>query len=60
MPAEWITRPHKAALNCSPRAVETLIAQIPESQHTLATSLKYLAHNYDFEAIMHLTEPKSL
>lgn len=56
MPTDWIVALHKAALNCSSEEVEGLIAQIPADYPTLANGLQRLAHDYDFEIIMHLSQ----
>jgi PAS domain S-box-containing protein len=56
MPATWILALHKAALNCSSEEVEDLIAQIPADYAALAKGLQRLAHNYDFEIIMQLSQ----
>jgi len=55
MPVEWITALNRAALNCSSKEVEDLIAKIPDQHSSLAQGLKRLIHNFDFEVIMYLS-----
>lgn len=56
MPKTWINDLYAAALNCSSHEVEQLLLQIPTTHAELATSLKSLIHNYEFETIMNLCQ----
>jgi signal transduction histidine kinase len=56
MPQEWIVQLRQAASGCSDRQIFQLIEQIPETHSALARILWNLAHNFQFEKILQLTE----
>ncbi|WP_088889018.1 PAS domain S-box protein [Leptolyngbya ohadii] len=57
MPPEWIAALYRAALNCSLSDVERLIADIPPHYSLLIQVLQQLSYHYEFEAMMHLSQP---
>ncbi len=58
MPPEWIMALYQATLNCSSQEVEGLISQIPVQHSFLRKSLQRLIHNYEFEILMNLSQPR--
>ncbi|MGI0487336.1 PAS domain S-box protein [Pantanalinema rosaneae CENA516] len=59
MTTEWITALYRAALNCDEEEVYPLIQQIPAEHSRLVEGLTGLVHDYKFEVIVQLTEPRS-
>ncbi|VXD12283.1 putative Multi-sensor hybrid histidine kinase [Planktothrix serta PCC 8927] len=57
MPSEWITSLQEATLLCDEEEVLRLIAQIPPEHQALATSLRALARDFQFQHIRQLTFP---
>jgi two-component system sensor histidine kinase/response regulator len=56
MPAQWVVELHNAASIGSDDIVLALIAQIPQEKTRLAQALSDLAHNFQFEKIIELTQ----
>ncbi|NJO78689.1 MAG: response regulator [Cyanobacteria bacterium RM1_2_2] len=59
MPTEWIAALYMASLRCSSQEVENLVAEIPAQHTALIQGLNQVIHNYDFEVMMHLSQPNS-
>ena len=59
MPTNWIQALHQAALYCDEESVSGLIQQISASETALLEGLTRLAHNYQFELIMQLTQTET-
>lgn len=56
MPAEWISELYEAACECSDDRVFELIEQIPLENAALASALKNLANNFQFDIILESTQ----
>jgi PAS domain S-box-containing protein len=57
MPKDWIVQVHEAAQKVDNPVLLTLIAQIPDKNHTLQDALIYLVKNFRCDVIFELTEP---
>ncbi|MBW4582256.1 MAG: hypothetical protein KME42_22040 [Tildeniella nuda ZEHNDER 1965/U140] len=57
MPLDWIDSLSQAARVIDEATLHQLIDQIPEQTHQLATALRRLVDNFQFEAIVKLTQP---
>ncbi|QZZ19580.1 CHASE2 domain-containing protein [Leptothermofonsia sichuanensis E412] len=57
MPPAWIRQLHQAAIKGSDRLIFQLIEQIPETSDPLAQSLINWIKNFQFDEIIHLTQP---
>ena len=57
MSEKWCKSLHTAAINCTQNRVLQLLSEIPEHHQTLKQQLEYLANNYQFDQISHLTKP---
>lgn len=55
MPVDWIAQLHQAARSLDAELMNQLIAQIPESHHSLAIALTDLIDDFRFDRIMELT-----
>ncbi|AFZ18611.1 PAS domain S-box protein [Allocoleopsis franciscana] len=60
MPADWIVQLHQAARSLDAELMYKLIAQIPESHHSLAIALTDLIDDFRFDRMMELTQPTAL
>ncbi|MEM6754277.1 MAG: ATP-binding protein [Cyanobacteria bacterium P01_C01_bin.38] len=56
MSAEWVASLHQAALEVDADLVLQIIEQIPEQHQTLAKKLRKLILEYDFDAIIEISE----
>ncbi len=56
MPTEWVQALQQAALACDDKEVLALLAAIPPEHTDLRLSLEYLAHYFEFERIITLTQ----
>ena len=56
MSAEWVASLHKAALEVDADLVLQIIEQIPKQYQTLADKLRKLTAEYDFDAIIEVSE----
>lgn len=56
MSIDWISELHEAAMRVNAKQVLDLIQQIPDSQASLAKSLRNLVNNYCFEEIVSATQ----
>ncbi|MEM6400260.1 MAG: ATP-binding protein [Cyanobacteria bacterium P01_D01_bin.116] len=56
MSAEWVASLHKAALEVDADLVLQIIEQIPKQSQTLADKLRKLTVEYDFDAILEVSE----
>ena len=56
MPAEWVASLHQAALEVDADLVLQIIEQIPQQYQTLADKLRKLTLEYDFDAIIQVSE----
>lgn len=59
MPLDWITRLNQAAQLCDDEEIFLLIKQIPSEQASLLAHLSRLAHDFQFQPIVTLTESDS-
>jgi len=57
MPQAWIAQVHLAACSGDDDLLSQLIAEIPQSNISLATKMMDLVNNFDFEQITKLTQP---
>ncbi|MEB3178996.1 MAG: response regulator, partial [Nostocaceae cyanobacterium] len=57
MSSAWLAELHYAAASCSDDLIFMLIEQIPPQNAPLAHRLQDLAHNFQFEQIMQLSQP---
>jgi PAS domain S-box-containing protein len=58
MSKEWITQVHEAAQKVDNPVLLLLIAQIPDTNHTLRDALTNLVKNFRCDVIFELTEPQ--
>lgn len=56
MPRSWIEQLSQAAQLCDDEEIVSLIAQIPPDETLLSTTLSHLAHNFQFNLIIQLTQ----
>lgn len=56
MSAEWVNSLHQAALEVDADLILQIIEQIPEQYQTLADKLRRLTLQYDFDAIIEISE----
>lgn len=56
MPDDWIMQLNMAASGCSDLQIAQLIEQIPSSHVKIAEALSEMAYNFQFEAIVDLTQ----
>jgi len=54
---ELVTELNQAAIAVDAEELEKLIARIPDSHQHIARAIAEMIHNYDFDAIIDLTEP---
>lgn len=59
MPLDWMTQLHQAAQLCDDEEIFLLIKQIPSEQASLIAYLSRLAHDFQFQPIVTLTESDS-
>ncbi len=59
MSPEWITQIYHAAAQCSDDLILQLVAQIPADHTLLIQCFTDLAHNFQFEKIMEIVQPKA-
>ncbi|HEY9834162.1 MAG TPA: PAS domain S-box protein [Stenomitos sp.] len=59
MPLDWITQLHQAAQLCDDEEIFHLIEQIPAEQAPLIARLRQLAHDFQFQPIVKLTQTDS-
>lgn len=59
MPLDWITQLHQAAQLCDDEEIFHLIEQIPSEQASLIAQLRRLAHDFQFQPILKLTQADS-
>ena len=57
LPSELVTEIHQAAIAVDGEQIEKLIARIPAPQQHIARVISKMLTNYDFDAIIELTEP---
>jgi signal transduction histidine kinase/CheY-like chemotaxis protein len=57
MPTEWSEQIHWAAIKGSDRVILQLIEKVPEKHAPLAHALTHWATNFQFDEIIHLTQP---
>ena len=53
---EWIGQLHQAAIAVDSEQIEQLVAQISASHQSIAQTIIHMTRNYDFDAIIELTE----
>ena len=56
MSAEWVAALHQAALEVDADLVLEIIEQIPKQYQTLTEKLRKLTLEYDFDAILEISE----
>lgn len=56
MPSDWIIQSHEAALDLNDTMLYALINQIPDHEKFIASAMKYLVDNFQFETISILTQ----
>jgi CheY-like chemotaxis protein len=59
MPIHWITQLHQAAQLCDDEEIFHLIEKIPSEQASLIAHLRRLAHDFQFQPIVKLTQADS-
>jgi signal transduction histidine kinase/CheY-like chemotaxis protein len=57
MPDSWIMQLYRSSLEADKNTVINLIGQIPENETFLMRSLTKMAHNFQFDKLIDLTEP---
>ena len=56
LPPKLVTQIHQAAIAVDGEQIQQLITKIPPTQQNLARAIAEMTHNYDFDAIINLTE----
>jgi hypothetical protein len=57
LPTDWLASLHQATLEGDFEEMLSLINKIQDQDKTLAKTLTYLAHDFQFERLLDITEP---